>query len=117
MTDTFRESPALAAVRFILEMIFWVSIYFAWGWVALALAVAALSIFSTPGDKHRVFIAVPGKLRLLLEVVVALAGIAAAYQVWAFPPAGALLLVTAVAFAASRKRIAWLWAHDARGGE
>jgi len=111
LADTFREPPALAAMRFILEVIAWLSIYFAWGWLALILAVAILAIPSTPGDKHMIVLPVPGKVRLLVEAVVALAGVAAAHQVWSVPRAGTLLFFYALLFAASRQRVRWLWQH------
>lgn len=110
-TDTFRESPALAAMRFILEVIAWVSIYFAWGWLALIIAVALLAIPSTPGDKHMVILPIPGKLRLLIEAGVGIAGVAAAHRVWSIPPVGTLLFFYALLFAASRQRVRWLWQH------
>jgi predicted secreted protein len=110
-TEPYREIPALAALRFILEVIAWVAIYFAWGWIPLAFAVLALSLFSVPGDKHRVIVKVSGPIRIALEVAVAVAGVAAAHRVLAIPPAGTLLLIYAIMFAASRKRIRWLLHH------
>ncbi|MNC89519.1 hypothetical protein D3C83_54670 [compost metagenome] len=68
-------------------------------------------MLSVPGDKHRVFVPVPGKLRLLLEVLVALAGVWAAHTAWSIPWASALLMATAVTFVASRARVRWLWQH------
>ena len=110
-TDTFQEQPALAALRFILEFVSWVAIYFAWGGVPLALAVAALTLFSVPGDKHRVFIRVPGPLRIAIEVAVVVAGAAAAYKVWLIPSASVLLFFNAMLFVASRRRLTWLLHH------
>ena len=110
-TEPYREIPALAALRFILEVIAWVAIYFAWGWIPLAFAILAVSVFSVPGDKHRVIIKVSGPIRIALEVALAIAGVAAAHKVLAIPPASTLLLIYALMFAASRKRLRWLWAH------
>jgi hypothetical protein len=110
-TDPYREIPALAALRFILEVIAWVAIYFAWGWIPLVFAVAALTIFSVPGDKHMVVVKVPGWVRIALEVAVAIAGVAAAHKVLSIPPAGTFLLIYAIMFAASRKRMRWLLHH------
>lgn len=110
-TEPYREIPALAALRFILEVIAWVAIYFAWGWIPLAFAVLAVSVFSVPGDKHMVIIKVSGPIRIVLEVALAIAGVAAAHKVLAIPPAGTLLLIYALMFAASRKRLRWLLAH------
>ena len=110
-TDTYQELPALAALRFILEVVSWVAIYFAWGWIPLALAISALTLFSVPGDKHRVFIRVPGPVRIALEVALAVAGTAAAYQVWLIPSASALLFFNGILFVASRRRLTWLVHH------
>jgi hypothetical protein len=110
-TDRYNESPALAAARFLLEVIAWIAIYFAWGWIPLVFAVAVLAIFNVPGDKHRVAVKISGPIRIVLEVAVAIAGVAAAHAVLAFPPAGTLLLLYAVMFAASKQRMGWLLKH------
>ena len=107
-TDRYRESPALAAARFLLEVIAWIAIYFAWGWVPLVFAVVTLAFFNVPGDKHIVGVKVSGPIRIALEVAVAIAGVAAAHAVLSFPPAGTLLLVYAIMFVASRQRLRWL---------
>jgi hypothetical protein len=109
--NPYREPPALAALRFALEPAAWIAIYFAWGFVPLVLAIAAVSVFSVPGDKHMVVIKTPGKVRILIELALAVAGVAAAHQAWRIPPASVLLLAFAVLFAASRRRLRWLWQH------
>jgi hypothetical protein len=105
-------------LRFALEVTAWVAIYFAWGWPFLILAVALLSLFSVPGDKHKVVIAVPGKLRIALEVLVFAAGVVGAYQVmrrtsggWSVPATSALALIIAVMLASSHRRMMFLWNH------
>jgi hypothetical protein len=110
-TEPYREPPTLAGLRFILELIAWIAIYFAWGWIPLVFAVAALALLSVPGDKHMVVIRVPGPLRILIEAVVAAAGIFAAAQAWSVTAAGTLLIAFAFLFAASRRRLRWLWQH------
>jgi hypothetical protein len=110
-TEPYREAPALAALRFILEVISWVAIYFAWGWVPLALVVAALSLFCVPGDKHLVAIKVKGPVRLGIEALAALAGVAAAYLSASIWVAGGLLVAFLVVYAASRTRLEWLSRH------
>lgn len=117
-TEPYREPPALAALRFALEVTAWVAIYFAWGWPFLILAVALLSLLSVPGDKHRVVIAVPGKLRIALEILVFAAGVVGVYQVirrtsggWSVPATSLLTLVIAVMFVSSHRRMMFLWNH------
>ena len=110
-TDPYREPPALAALRFGLEVTAWIAIYRAWGWPFLVLAVAILSVFSVPGDKHKVVIPISGKLRIALEIIVFVAGVAGAYLVWSVPSASALALIFAVMFVSSHRRMTFLWNH------
>lgn len=110
-TDPYREPPALAALRFALEVTAWVAIYFAWGWPFLIIAVAMLSLLSVPGDKHKVVIPISGKLRIALEIVVFAAGVAGAYLVWSVPSASVLALFFAIMFVSSHRRMMFLWNH------
>jgi hypothetical protein len=110
-TEPYREPATLVALRFALELIAWIAIYFAWGWIPLVFAVAALALLSVPGDKHMVVIKIAGPLRILVEAVVAAAGVIAAGRAWSTTAAGALLFAFAVLFAASRRRMRWLWQH------
>ena len=110
-TDSYREPAALVALRFALELIAWIAIYYAWGFIALVFAIAAVAVFSVPGDKHMVVIKVPGKLRILIEAALAITGVAATHRAWGVPTASALLLATAILFAASRQRLRWLLQH------
>lgn len=111
MTDPYREAPALAALRFALEVIAWVAIHFAFGWPFLALAVVALSIFSVPGDKHLVVVPIPGILRIILELAVFVAGAVAIFQTWSFPPVSVYTLIVALMFVSSHRRLRFLLQH------
>ena len=107
--ESFWEPRWHATLRFALELAAWIAIYFAWGIFALAAAVAALTIFSVPGDKHRVIVRVPGAARVSLELMVSLAGAAAAWQVRG-PVWGLVLLAgTAALVATAYRRWRWLW--------
>jgi hypothetical protein len=108
-TDPYREPAALAALRFALEVFAWIAIYFAWGWPFLILAVAVLSVFSVPGDKHKVVIPISGKARIALEIIVFVAGVAGAYLVWSVPSASVVALIIAVMFVSSHRRMIFLW--------
>lgn len=110
-TEPYHEPAALAALRFALEVVAWVSIYFAWGLPFLILVVALLSTLTVRGDKHPVVIAIPGKLRIALEIAVFAAGAVAMYQVWKIPSVSAFALVVAIMFVSSRRRMHFLWHH------
>jgi hypothetical protein len=110
-TDPYREPAALAALRFGLEVVAWIAIYFAWGWPYLILAIAILALLNVPGDKHTVFIPIPGKLRILIEIAVFVAGVVACYRVWSIPSASAFSLAIAVMFVSSHRRMMFLLSH------
>ena len=110
-TDPYREPPALAALRFALEVIAWVAIYFAWGWPFLIVAVALMSLLNVRGDKHVVVVAIPGKARIALELMVFIAGIVACYRIWRIPSASALAFAIAIMFVSSHRRMTFLWSH------
>lgn len=107
-TDPYREPPALAAVRFALEVVAWVAIHFAFGWPYAVLAVAVLALFSVRGDKHRVIVAIPGWLRVILELAVFAAGGLAIHRVWSFPSVSIYTLLVAIMFASSHRRMRFL---------
>ncbi|MGQ0562288.1 MAG: hypothetical protein ACT443_10480 [Gemmatimonadota bacterium] len=110
-TNPYREPPALAGLRFALEVLAWISIYFAFGWPYLIITVALLSTLTVRGDKHPIIIAVPGKLRIVLEIVVFAAGAVAIYLVWRIPSVSAYTLIVAIMFASSHRRMKFLWHH------
>lgn len=103
--------------RFAVEIVAWV----AGPWAAaditgtwlmtipsLAALVALPGVFSTPGDKKHVVIAVPGRVRFLIEVILAVVAIASALLVWT-PIGGIIVAVIAVAmFVTGAKRAKWL---------
>ena len=111
MIEPYRESAAPAALRFALEVLAWLAIYFAWGWIPLALAMAALSLLSVPGDKHMVVLRVSGPVRILVEALVAGAGVVAAAVAWSWIAGAVLLAGFMVLLATSRPRLRWLWQH------
>jgi hypothetical protein len=110
-TDPYREPPALAALRFALEVAAWIAIYFAWGWPFLIVAVALLSLLNVPGDKHVVVIPISGKIRILIELAVFAAGIYACYLIWSVTSVSAFSLAVAIMFVSSHRRMLFLWNH------
>lgn len=105
------DPPVLAALRFVLEVAAWVAIYFAWGWIPLVLSIAALSLFSVPGDKHIVLFPIPGPLRMAVEAAVGIAGVIAAHAVWGPRLAVPFLLAYLLFFLISYRRWIWMWEH------
>jgi hypothetical protein len=110
-TNPYREPPVLAGLRFALELVAWIAIYFAWGWPPVILAMALLMLFNVRGDKHRVVIPIPGKLRILLELIVFVSGAVASYKVWSVPSTSAYSLAVAVMMVSSHRRMMFLWNH------
>ncbi|MGQ0814593.1 MAG: hypothetical protein ACT4O1_09015 [Gemmatimonadota bacterium] len=110
-TNPYREPSALAGLRFALEVLAWVTIYFAFGWPFMILALALLALLNVPGDKHRVIVPIPGKLRIVLEIAVFVAGGIAIYRVWSFPSVSIYSLVVAIMFVSSHRRMRFLWQH------
>jgi hypothetical protein len=107
-TSPYREPPALAALRFALEVVAWVAIHFAFGWPFAVVAVAVLALFSVRGDKHRVIVPIPGWLRVILEILVFAAGGYAVYHAWSFPSISIYTLFIAIMFASSHRRMRFL---------
>lgn len=105
----FDEEPWIAGLRFALELVAWLAIFFAWGWVPLVLAVAALALFNVRGDKHVVLLQVGGPIRIGLEALVAAVGIVAAFVNWGIAAGLPLLVAFLALFALSHRRVAWLW--------
>jgi hypothetical protein len=102
------DSAPGAALRFALELLSWAALGWAWGWLALAAGVAALALFSVRGDKHNVIIAVPGPLRLALELGVTALGLLAAYRAWGALAAGVGIVLVAIYLLIARERLRWL---------
>ena len=111
MIEPYVEARFPAALRFVLEVLAWIAIYFAWGWIPLALSMAALSLLSVRGDKHMVVLPVSGPIRILTELLVGAAGVVAAARAWSWIAAALLLSGYVVLFAVSRPRLRWLWQH------
>ena len=128
--------PINLAVRFALELVAlfavgqfgWSTFGGLWQWVAVAglpIGFAAIwGIFAVPGDTSRsgnAPIPVSGRLRLLLELALFAAAVAAMAAVGDQMLAGAVGAVVVVHYAVSWDRIQWLWhgrpdppTHDAR---
>ncbi|MGW6024537.1 hypothetical protein [Streptomyces sp. NPDC055099] len=114
-TSTRPDDRTASALRFTTELVAWVATPWAlaeYSWLLAALSVVVLiglpTLFSTPGDKAHVIIAVPGPvtiLLVLLQLVAAVASSWAAWPVWAAVPV--ILLATAT-LVTERRRWQWL---------
>ena len=103
-------------LRFLVELIAWVAGPWAMGqrlgsWVAgltLAVLMALPGMFSVPGDKHQVIVAVPGVMRFFIELDLGLVAVVAAWYAW--PPSAAVVATVAVGSAqvAGWRRSRWL---------
>ena len=99
------DTYASGSLRFLMELVAWLAGPWAAadltgsGWAAipaLALLLVLPSVFSTPGDKHRVVIATPGPVRLIIELILIAAAVAGAWFAW---PAWLALTTTVAALA------------------
>jgi hypothetical protein len=102
-------------LRFVVEIIAWIAGPWAAAGAGIWLAVPAAliliglpAIFSTKGDKRQVFVATPGPVRVLIELLLHAVAIAGPWTVW--PPWLAVVatVVVAVALVAGLPRLGWL---------
>lgn len=103
-----RDPVGAAALRFLLEVISWVAIFFVWGWPVALAAILALGVFSTPGDKRRVFVPTPGPLRLLIEVGIFVLGCVAAWLAAGWMAGVGVSLLFVAYLLIGRRRLVWL---------
>jgi hypothetical protein len=110
------DTPLSAALRFLTELIAWVAGPWAIGrWLgpwaaglALVVLVALPALFNVPGDKHQVFVPVPGIVRFSLESDLAAAGVVAAWVAWPRGAAVAAIVVIVLAQITGWRRSRWL---------
>ncbi|MDR8412338.1 hypothetical protein MTP10_26830 [Nonomuraea sp. 3-1Str] len=116
-----RDNPAGSALRFATELIAWVATPWALASHSVALAVLSVvvliglpTLFSTPGDKRSVIVAVPGFVTILLVLLQLVAAVAASWVAWpaAVAVVVSVLAVATVAFEVPRWR--WLLSGGAR---
>lgn len=115
--DNPLDTRLSAATRFSIELVAWIAgpwaaaeIAGAW-WMtipALAILVAMPGVFSTPGDKRHVVVAVSGRVRLLIEIALAAVAIVAALVVWSYIGAAVVAVVTIAMFVTGAARMKWL---------
>ncbi len=104
-------------LRFLVELIAWVAGPWAMGqWLGplaagltLLVLLALPGVFSVPGDKHQVIVAIPGMMRFFLEVDLGLVGVIAAWYAWPISAAVAATLVVVLAQITGWRRSRWLF--------
>lgn len=115
--DNPLDTVLSGASRFAIEVVAWVAGPWAAAdltgtWLmtipALAILVALPGVFSTLGDKKHVVVAVPGPVRLLIEVILSAVAIASAALVWTFVGGIIVAAVVVVMFITGAKRAKWL---------
>ncbi|SFW51176.1 hypothetical protein [Amycolatopsis australiensis] len=121
------ESPAErpddrvpSVLRFATELVAWVAAPWALAgcsWVLAVLSVVVLiglpTCFSTPGDKAKVLIAVPGWVTILLVLLQLVAAVVSSWLAWPMWAALAVTLLAAATVVTERRR--WQWLAVRRG--
>jgi hypothetical protein len=110
-----------SALRFSTELVAWIGVPWALSGHSWPLAVLSLvvliglpSVFTTPGDKAHVLVAVPGWVTILLVLLQIAGALVAAWWImplWAAVPVSVLAVATLVA---ERPRWTWLLTLPAR---
>lgn len=119
MTDTAGGKPAsqqpddraASALRFATELVAWVATPWALAghsWLLAALSVVVLiglpTVFSTPGDKADVLVAVPGWTTIALVLLQLTAAVVSSWVVWPAWAAVAVTLLAAGTLVTERRR-------------
>ncbi|MET9907804.1 hypothetical protein ABZZ74_13390 [Streptomyces sp. NPDC006476] len=104
-----------SAVRFATELVAWVATPWAlwpYSWALSALSLVVLiglpAVFSTPGDKEKVVVAVPGWVTVLFVLLELGAAVASAWWIWPVWAAVPVTLLAAAALVTERPRWHWL---------
>jgi len=119
--DNPLDSTLSAASRFAIEIAAWVAgpwaaADLAGTWLAtlpaLAILVALPGVFSTTGDKRHVVVAVPGRVRFLIEFLLTVVAIASALLVWTYIGAIVVTVIAVFMFITGAPRAMWLISNE-----
>lgn len=109
------DTPLSSGLRFVVEVIAWVTGPWAAAHQSVWLAVPALvilvglpALFSTPGDKKQVVVATPGPLRVLLELALHGVVVGGSWVVWPAWLAAVATLIVIAALVVGLPRTRWL---------
>ncbi|MET9734478.1 hypothetical protein ABZZ79_28730 [Streptomyces sp. NPDC006458] len=115
MTLRRPDDRAASALRFATELVAWVAT--PWALASHSSLLAALSVlaliglptlFSTPGDKANVIIAVPGWVTILLVLLQLAAAVVFSWLAWPAWAAAPATLLAAATLVTERRRWRWL---------
>ncbi|MFD3419208.1 hypothetical protein [Streptomyces decoyicus] len=113
------DDRTASAVRFATELVAWVATPWALAghsWLLAVLSVVALiglpTVFSTPGDKAHVIIAVPGRVTILLVLLQLAAAVTASWLAWPVWAAAPVTVLATAALITERRRWHWLVSVD-----
>jgi hypothetical protein len=105
------DDRAASGLRFATELVAWVATPWALAghsWLLAALSVVALiglpTLFSTPGDKANVIIAVPGRITILLVLLQLAAAVVSSWLAWSAWAAVSVTLLAAATLVTERRR-------------
>ncbi|WP_327701644.1 hypothetical protein OG530_06720 [Streptomyces decoyicus] len=109
------DDRTASAVRFATELVAWVATPWALvshSWLLAVLSVVVLiglpTVFSTPGDKTSVIIAVPGWITVLLVLLQLAAAVTSSWLAWPVWAAAPVTVLATVALITERRRWHWL---------
>lgn len=110
---------AASVLRFLAELVAWVAAPWAlaaYSWVLAVVAVLLLiglpTVFSTPGDKAQVIVAVPGAVTVLLVLLQLAAAVVFAWLAWPASAAVPVSVLAASVLVTERPRWRWLLSPD-----
>ena len=102
-------------LRFATELVAWVATPWAlagYSWLLAVLSVVVLiglpTCFSTPGDKAKVIVAVPGWVTILLVVLQLVAAVVSSWLAWPAWAAIAVSVLAAATVVTEQRRWRWL---------
>ena len=119
--DNPLDTKISASTRFAIEVAAWVAgpwaaAELAGNWLVtipvLAILVALPGVFSTTGDKRHVVVAVPGRVRLFIEILLAAVAIYSALVVWTYVGAIVVAVIVLAMFVAGAPRARWLFSNE-----
>lgn len=118
--DNPLDTKISASTRFAIELAAWIAgpwaaADLAGNWLVtipvLAIFVALPGVFSTTGDKRHVVVAVPGRIRLFIEILLAAVAIYSSLVVWTYIGAIAVAVIALAMFVAGAPRAKWLFSN------
>ncbi|TDC86961.1 hypothetical protein E1292_47270 [Nonomuraea deserti] len=109
------DDRVASACRFAIELVAWIATPWALASFSVPLAVLSVvvlialpTLFSTPGDKRTVIVAVPGQVTIVLVVLHVVAAVAAAWAAWHAAAAALVSVLAVVTVVLELPRWRWL---------